>query len=298
VLAIPILTLVALQGGGGEEQLRAILERVSEEAEVFQQRAVKVVGQETLTHRGRKNPPRFRLRVGKSAMEAPKFTYLQREVVSEYGFGTLKEAPEALREFRQVVTVDGRKVVSVGDARMALAANMSSDDDRARKQMLTQFERHGTVGAATDFGQMILLFRRRLLEGYEFRVASTQMIGADEAIVLSYRQKTGQDAARIYHGRELSKVAMTGELWVRKKDYVPLRVTMKAMLEEDGDPVTHAATIDYYRSPFGLQLPVAVHYTKRGGDQLLVENKARYGSYQMFQVDAEIKFLAEEPEQP
>jgi len=291
-----ILTLAFAAAALADDRLEPILNRVSEEAEVFQQQATSVVGRETLHHRGRKTGSRFR--IGKAALDAPKFSYLQREIVSEYGFSTFQEAPEALREFRQVISVDGRGVLKADQARLALAAGMSSEDDRLRKRMLQDFERYGTIGAATDFGQMLLLFRRRGLAGYEFEISGPGRMGAEEVIVIRYRQKESPDAFRVYHGREMTRVNMSGELWVRASDYIPLRVTMQATLPEDGIPVIHSSTTDYLRSSHGLMLPAAVHYKKMAEGQIIVENRYQYSQYQMFKVEAEIKFIAEDTPQP
>jgi hypothetical protein len=282
-----------------EPWLRDALARVSEEAETFQRLAKNVVGRETLDHKGRKAPPRIQwLKAG----EQPEVKYNHRKVVSEYTFGHFKESPEWLREFRQVVEVDGRRVLSgaPGDVRQKLAENMASEDDRLRRRLLEDFAKKAKTSpagdaAATDFGQMLLLFRRRELVNFDFRADRSAFIGADECRVIRWRQTgTMGDAARVYEGGRLHKIPMDGELWVRAKDYLPLRVTMKLAIEEDKLPVLHAAEIDYQQFRMGLVLPVTVVYRKTMRGMLMVENRARYGNYQMFSSDAEIKFSAAE----
>jgi len=297
-IAAAILLVLPLPGVAADPRLPAILQRVSEEADNFQQRALKVVGQEVLQHKGRQIPSRFRYLTGHVSTDPPKVAYIERRVVSEYGYASFKEAPDALREFRQVVSVDGRRVLDSEKARQSLAINMSSDDDRLRKRMLQDFEKYGMVGAATDFGQMILLFRRRMLAGYEFAVLREASIGADSALVLSYKQKDGPDSLRVYHGREMERQKLEGELWVRSSDYVPLRITMAAQVQEDKRPVRHTATIEYVRSSHGLLLPATVRYRKTIEDELMVENVYQYSGFKMFQVEAEIKFTAEEEPLP
>jgi hypothetical protein len=282
-----------------DQQVRDALARVSEEAETFQRLARNVVGRETLEHRGRKAPPRIQwLKAG----EQPEVKYNHRKIVSEYTFGHFKESPEWLREFRKVVEVDGRAVLSgaQGDVRQKLAENMSSEDDRLRRRLLEDFAKKGQIGAATDFGQMLLLFRRRELLNFEFRRDRRAFIGADECLVIRWRQTGSQgDAARVYEGGKLHKVPMDGELWVRAKDHLPMRITMQLAVEEDKLPVLHAADIDYQRFRMGLALPVTVVYRKTMRDMLMVENRAKYENYQMFSSDAEIKFSAvEEPQEP
>lgn len=281
--------LFAMQAQAAQPPLDDILKRVSEEAEAFQQLAPRTVGRETLRHRSRKAAPRFRPRIA-SPDKPVQVSYLERQVVSEYGYSFLKEAPEAIREFRQVVEVDGRPVLSAGDARTTLAFNMSSDDDRARRSMLAEFERHGMSGAATDFGQMLLLFRRRALGNFDFAIAGENYIGAEAAIVVGWRQKDGPDALRVYHGRDLAQVRMTGELWVRKRDYLPLRVTMKASIQEGPGLTEHAATIDYAPAGASLLLPASIAYVKTLEGTLIVENRYVYSGFKMFRADAEITF--------
>lgn len=274
--------------------LKPILTRVAEEAEVFQREAVKVVGQEVLEHRSRKPPPRFRPRIGRAAELPPPVTFQTREIVSEYGFAALKEDPSALREFRQVVSVDGKEVSNREKARTRLALGMTSDDDRERRRLLEQFERHGMAGAASDFAQIILLFRPRMIANYDFSFAGEAMLGADPVYAVNYRQKTGADNLRLYQGRRMESIGLSGVLWVRKRDALPLRVTVAATTGEDGREIAYTADVDYRRSAHGLLLPASVRLVKRAGEDLLMENLYQYSDFRRFTVEAEIKFTAEE----
>src|SRR4249920_2479504 len=81
-----------------------ILSRAAEEAEIFQQNALKSLTQETLEQRTLMAPSRFHPRIGKAATEIPQPRLVVREIVSEYSVGVLKESAEHnLSEFRQVV---------------------------------------------------------------------------------------------------------------------------------------------------------------------------------------------------
>jgi len=276
-----------------EPSLERILERLSEEAEVFAQLAPRVVARERLLHRGRRSPPRFRPRIGAKSIEAA-LGYVEREVISEYGWAALKDNPGDLREFRQVVTVDGRQVKQPEKARLALAMNMTSEDDRERKRMLQDFEKYGMIGAAIDFSQDILLFRRQALPGYEFSLAPPRTLGANPVLVVQFLQKSKDEGARVYHGRELTRVRLQGEIWVREKDLLPMRIILQIPTKEDGEQVLHSGEIDYVASKHGLLLPTAVRYRKTEGENLLVENFAFYNQYRMFKVETEVKFTPEE----
>jgi hypothetical protein len=279
------------------ELLPKILERVSEEAEVFFQAAPRMVGQETLVHKGRRAAARFKSAPGAPPQQVP-VAFSRRELVSEFGFGSLKGAPEDLRELRQVVKVDGRAVAKAEKARQTLAFNMASEDDRARKRMLETFEKHGLVGAAMDFAQAVLLFRRASLATYEFEYFMQGMAGLDTAWVFKYRQKGGE-GMRVYGDKELARPKMAGELWVRRRDHVPLKVTFAVETKEHGQPVSHQAEVDYIHSALhGILLPSRVQYTRSVRGEPMVENVATYSGFRMFKADADIKFTAAEEEKP
>jgi len=281
--------LVAMQ-----VNLDPILARVSEEAEVFQQTAPKIIGVERLESSGRRAPSRFKILLGGNAV-APRYTV--KVVVSEYGFGAFREAPEALRELRQVVSVDGRKVSTPEKARETLARNMSSEDDRQRKRLLQEFESYGTIGATTDLGQMLLLFRRRQLSGYEFSFGYRDQLQGEECLVLRYRQLDSPDTASVFTQREMIRIPLAGELWVRERDSLPVRITMNVQLQEEGRPVEHRAVIDYGRTRHGVLLPSTVRYSKETEGRLVVENTHTYSDYKKFGADTEIRFTpTEEPE--
>jgi hypothetical protein len=292
--------------------MNRILDRVSEEAEAFFQKAPRIIGRETLTHKGRLGPPRIRW--GKSK-GAPEVRYYSREITSEYGFAALHDKPEWIREFRQVVAIDGRPVLSGNsNPRQALAEGMTNEDDRRRLNLLRDFERFGQVGAATDFGQTLLLFRTRQRPDYEFQFVSREFSGAEEVYIIQWRQKPGsEDAARVYAGRKLDRVSMEGRLTVRQ-DGVPLKIVLGLRNTEDDSVVTHAASVEYAPSRYGVVLPSAVQYRKisqrlipakkkkdpptPGEPLLLIDNTARYADWQMFSAEAEIKFTPIEDAPP
>src|SRR5690349_9732472 len=176
--------------------LDQILSRVSEEAEMFRKVAPQTLSEETLTQRSLKPQPRFRPRVGATAKAPPPYKpeYATREIISEYSFASLRAAPGAMHEFRQVISVDGRPVSSAENARHALGLGLRSEDDRARKRMLEDFQKNGLRGAANDFGQLILLFTKRELHNYDFRIEGPTRLGADEALMLGFDQRQGSSS--------------------------------------------------------------------------------------------------------
>ena len=107
--------------------LADLLARVAEESEILQQNIPKALTTETLEQRTLLPPSRFRPRIGKNAMQQVPQPRLQvRQIVSEYSVGALKEsASRDLCEFRQVMSVDGRKVQSLESARHALSLGLN-----------------------------------------------------------------------------------------------------------------------------------------------------------------------------
>src|SRR5260370_27399133 len=207
---------------GGDFQSR--LARVSEEAEVFAPSARSVLSEETLHQRTRKPVSRFHPRVAEAT--PPKEEFIAREIVSEYGYSSFKDSPAALHEFRTVVSIDGRKVAAAEKARRTLTLGMASSDDGVKKQILRGFEKHGLIGAATEFGHLILLFSKRRLADYDFEIAGQDRIGADAATKLKFKQKGGQESLTVFAHNQGLRSALQGFLRVRTQDSMPLRIRL------------------------------------------------------------------------
>lgn len=265
--------------------IRAILARVSEEAEVFRAHAPSMLAEETLVQRALKLPRRFLPRIGNSKPE-----YRTREIVSEYGFSSFRESPNALHEFRQVVMVDGKPVSTREEARHSLAIGMRSDDDRVKKRMLERFEKYGLTGAAADFGQVLLLFGRRQLDNYDFRLDGESRIGADEALILAFKQRGGEGSVLIFERRKAVHLPLEGRLWVRRPDFRPLRVELFSVRKEGNTDIRDEAVVDYTVNAQGVPVPASVVHRQFAGSTLVVENVFRYSPFRVFSVDAEIKF--------
>ncbi|MCP5110730.1 MAG: hypothetical protein GY953_07845 [bacterium] len=281
--------------GQAPERLERILDRVSEEAAAFSNFAPRIIGRETLRQKAVKPRRRFRIRIGKDAAKPPPLRYQTREIVSEYGFTTFREAPGSLHELRTVVSVDGRQVVKGGKARETLTLGISKPDDKVKKRLLREFQKHGLSSAATDFGQLVMLFERRQLGDYRFELAREGFLGAERAVVIRYQQLQGPDSVTIFEGRRAIKARLEGELWVRASDYVPLRITTVTTIAENKHTIQHRGAVDYFSGRYGAVLPASVRYKKLVDGQPVVENVATYSGYQMFTVDAEIQFAPAGP---
>lgn len=286
------LLAISFAAAAAQDPLERVLDRISEQAEVFRSVAPKVISRETLVQRAMKpRKHRFPIRIGAAPQNPPAPVYQTREIVSEYGFAALKSAPGALQEFRQVISVDGRPVASEDKARESLAAGLTSDNDRLRKRMLERFERHGLAGAAADFGQIILLFSRRRLDRYEFRLdGSDQRIGAERVIAVVFKEKPGQGSLLVLERRQAIYQPLEGQISVRERDALPIRVWMRAQRDDHGIMVRDEATVDYVESQHGLIVPVSVVHRQFAGRELRVENVFRYSPFRIFSAETDIKF--------
>lgn len=259
--------------------------RLSEEAEMFRRNAPQLIAEETLEQRSLKPPPRFHRRG-----EAQEPQYQTRVIVSEYTYSSFKQSPEAIHEFRQVISVDGKAIRTPEEARHAMSLELRSDDERARKRMLEDFQRLGLEGAVEDFGQMILLFTKRQIPYYEFRQAGTERIGADETEVTQYRQVGGKDTFLVFQGRKAVREKLSGEIWLRKSDGLPLRLSMRSSWLDHKHTRRHEAVVEYTPTPFGIIVPASVKHSEFLDDHLITENLFRYSTFRRFGADADIKF--------
>jgi hypothetical protein len=284
---LALFTLTIAQDSVAPRSLPDLLSRVAEEAEILRQNAPKALSQETLNQRSLMPPSRFRPRVGKAAMEPLKPRLMVREIVSEYSVGTLKDSESNnLVEFRQVISVDGRKVQTEEKARHALSLGIKSPDDRIRKRMLEDFARHGLVDLATDYGIILLAFSKRLQEGLDCALVGEDQVGTDAVWVIDWKQRDSNAGVLEFRGNLASRHSMRGTLLVRKSDGLPLRI--QAITEHE--KIHDDATVDYVQSAHGFLTPASVVFHHVVDGQLITENHYRYEPFKMFAADTEIKF--------
>src|SRR5882762_3433240 len=148
------------------------LPQIAKQASKFWQIAPGYMAKETLKQRAAVMPKR-KFRIGGGAIDPPKPELKDREIVSYYSISSFRNSPEALHEFRQVVSVDGKTVAPEAGVLEKFRTTLASPDDRSRKTMQADFEKTGLAIAATDFGQLVLLFTKSNLEKYTFQPQST-----------------------------------------------------------------------------------------------------------------------------
>jgi len=274
------------------------LSRVSEEAALFQENLPKSLTQETLSQKAWMPPSRFRSSVAPTVVTPPKPRLVSHEVVSEYSVGPLKNSDSHnLFEFRQVISVDGKAVRSTESARRELTIGIRSQDDAVRKRMLQDYAKYGLVDVATDYGLILLAFTKRGLEGLEIKPAGQSQIGADQVLLFAWKQ-SGSDAGELeFRGRQATRQALQGKLWVRASDGLPMRVDAWAEYEQSKHRIRDEATVDYAVSTHGYLTPASVLHRHIVDQQLMTENLYHYASFKLFGADSEIKFT-EDPDPP
>ena len=267
--------------------------RVSEEAAAFLKAAPGVLGTETLVHREIKPPARFHPRVGAGAMATPETQWMEREIVSEYGFSTFASAsgaPPSVHELRQITSVDGKKISDRKKAQDSLAAAITANQDAQKRALLKDFEKAGLAGAATDFGQILLLFTRRDIDRYEFTPRPAAMIGYDRVLVWSYKQLDNRDALTVFEPKQARRLKIEGEIRVRAADFVPLQITLMTHEGDSPDSVREEATVTYKESPYGALLPSSTEHRELRNGKVVMENRFAYSNFHKFGASSGITF--------
>jgi hypothetical protein len=284
------LLLLFVVSTASAQKLAKILDRVTEEAEVFRHVAPEILSEETLKQRALKPPGRFHPRVGAAAAQPPASTFRTREIVSEYSFGTLKDPPGPLHEFRQVVSVDGKTISAAGAARHSLTLGLTSADDHARKRMLENFQKYGLSNAVVDFGPLLLLFTKRQMGRYRFELTGGDHIGADRVKIVSYTQIAGPERMLVFQGHRAIHQPIEGRIYARAPDGLPLRITIVESRIDGDTTFRDEAVVDYTLNAQGFLAPAAVTHKGFAANQLIVEDQFRYTTFRKFGAEAAIKF--------
>ncbi len=258
--------------------LPELLSRIAKNAADFQNVAPLTLSEETLRQRSR--PGSIGLAEKDDAVgRLPTAPFNQREVVSEYGYASLRNAPAALHEIRKIVRVDGRDFSTVDNARHAMTIGLTSGNDKQKKRILEDFEKHGLKGSVTDFGQLLLVFSTRRIGDYDFHIDRETRVGVEPVLVLAYRQRGGPESLTVFRGNSAVRQPLTGEIWVRKSDGLPLRITLLSTQQMKHNVIKDEAAVDYSLSAFGAVLPVAVSHREYLNGDLLTENLFRYAPF-------------------
>ena len=282
IALLPALVLRAQTAPALDEYLEAL----ARTAATFAQTAPGLTAQETLDQRGRRGfveTLRGKNDKIKTLDVRLPDDFRTHHVVSSYALAEIGEG-RVLHEIRTAVTMDGKSLATPDEARHALTAGLRSADDRTKRKLLEDLERNQLEGAATDFGQLILLFKKRLQKDYAFSLADERQLGGEPVVVLGYRQISGTQGLTVFKERTEDRQPATGQIWLRQKDLLTLRITMNTEepLSKKFTIRTEAA-VDYMPSPFGL-VPVSVVHKQflnagRANSSLMVENDYHYTDF-------------------
>jgi hypothetical protein len=276
-----------------DEQTQKMVARLTEEADAFRRLAPRMLGEETLTQRAQKPPARFHPRIGAAAVGPPPVVWQERKIVSEYGFTDFAGEEESLHELRQVISVDGRKVGDAKKAQDALAKIITLKDDARKRELLREFEKHGLLGAVTDFGQLILLFTPRNIQRFEFSARGPNQLGDTSALVFQYSQIDGPEELTLFEANahdQPTRMRARGEVWVRADNFLPLRVTL-SVSQGDGPTALHEeAAVDYAMSNYGTLLPTSTHHSELRGGKVVAENDFVYDGFHEFGASIQLHF--------
>jgi len=286
--AVAVLTAIALPCLA-DQRTQRLLERLAEEASAFEQNAPNLISEETLRQRAQKlQKKRFHPRIETGA-PPPGPEWQNREIRSEYAFASVGDPP-AIREIRKVLTVDGNTVNTSERAVQDLVRTLRASDDKSRKKLLEDFEKHGLIGTVTDFGQILLLFARRNQEAYEFAERGERLLGAERCAIFAYRQHDGPGALTIWDSKGRIQPQADGEIWVDRESFRVVRITIKSARGLGPDAVRDEAQVDYAMSSHGVVVPVSVEHREYRAGQLTAENLFTYAPFRKFGASADIKF--------
>jgi hypothetical protein len=268
--------LAACLGATTPASLRAVIDRLAREADLFDKSAHRIAGVETLRQLLPKGSRISRSRRGIDVV-LPEQT---REIVCEYGFIGVDERGGWLKEVRVVRTVDGQKWTKGKKGLDSLAQALSATDDKKKRSLLENFENFGLQGFITDLGQLILLFARGLISNYEITYDSEDH--SDPLTLQSvygYHQLGGTDALTVYERDAPLRLKLQGKIWVRHTDYQPVKISIDTSREEEKEIIRDLSVVEYERSRFGFLLPSKIRHQQFIDNKLFVQDDFTYSGY-------------------
>jgi hypothetical protein len=257
------------------------LEALARTAATFATTAPGLTAQETLDQRGRRG---FIETLRGKKGEIKKFDvtlpedFRTHHVVSRYALAEIGEG-HVLHEIRTAVTMDGKSLATPDEARRALITGLRSADDVTKRKLLDDLERNQLEGAATDFGQLILLFDKLPQKDYDSSLAGEQHLGGEPVVVRGYRQISGTQGLTVFKETTEDRQPATGQIWLRRTDLLTVRIIMNT--EESLSKkftIRTEATVDYMPSPFGL-VPESVIHKQSLNSSLMVENDFHFTDF-------------------
>lgn len=285
--AVPIWLFAALLlQAQSTDRLNEYLDAVARTAATFTAAAPGLMAEETLDQRGRRGFVEIlrgkKDKIRNLDIRLPQ-DFRNHQVVSSYLLAERGDG-HVLHEIRTIITLDGHGLTTAGGAHHALTIGLQSADDRTKRELLENIDQDQLEGAVTDFGQLILLFTKRFQNDYAFSLAGERLLGEEPVVIIRYRQTSGNQGLTFFRERTEDRQSATGEIWLRQKDFLPVRITMNtAEAISKKFTIQTEATVDYVPSRFGL-VPEHVNHKQflKAGPadcSLMVENDLRYADF-------------------
>lgn len=264
---------------GQDARLTGTIPHLTAAAERFSQTAQQYICHETLRQRVIR-PHSMRKIKGEGTMVLTGVPeYSQREINSYYAFTTFGKSPQ-IHEIRQLLTVDREVVLKDFDARRLFRNALLTRDDNVKGKIAGQFEPEALNGVAIDLGQMILSFAEDNIAHFSFGFDREETAGSVRATVVRYMQKNGPEAVHINdRGKKLNS-QLSGWLWLRQPDDVPMRITMISSRTEKNHEIRDEAEVDYAENESGALLPSSVLHRRYEDDILVAEDDFRYSGWE------------------
>ena len=287
-IALGVLTVSGTASGATPAD--PLLARTISMADEFQRSAPRLITTEAL-HQTSFNFPPHHLIVMSPEVEIPRF--LVHDVVSEYTIGRLKGSPATqLVEIREMVSMDGNPIQTPAAARRALSEDVQAGEERVRKHLLAEFTKLKLTDVATDYGTILLAFTSAAVADLKIEPASEGFIGTEEAICLKWMQTSG--GALEFRGKKVARRLLQGELWIRKSDGNPLRITAAFEHSEPLHTLRDEASIDYVVSVLGFPTPATVSHRHFIDGQAITENLYTYQPFHAFTTDTNVRYQGTE----
>jgi len=202
---------------------------------------------------------------------APSTEPATREIVSWYGFSGYGQNSEAIRELREIVSLDGRSLDKQPSPAEFLKVLQGRDD--VAKQTLAETFQASTIGdAPLDFGQLVMLFTRRSIERYTFDSSGPDLIGAVRVVVYRYTQQAGSPGLHLDRN---TTVPLSGSVYLRATDYAPTRISVTAV-RRDKTEIRDESEVDYQEVSPGVILPASLVHRRFVDGKLFAEDRAQY----------------------
>jgi hypothetical protein len=168
--------------------------------------------------------------------------------------------------------VDGKPAAHAQSADKFRKLLLGRDDD-AKEELIKKFQTATMSDAPLDFGQLVMLFTRRAVDRFTFRLKGPDLIGAQRVTVFDYSQQAGGAALHLDDDKTLP---LAGTVALRDSDGAPVRITVVAARRNKNVETRDEAEVDYGEVAHGVILPAALVHRRFVNGVLRAEDRAQY----------------------